>query len=242
MAAKYKEMYTDIKHKITTGIWQENAPIPTEFELSQMYNVSRITTRHALEDLEKEGFILRIQGRGTFVKAKQLKHGERQKGFTQIMAEEGFIVTTKILKKELVEAPVDVLQWMHLPEKSMVYHFKRLRSIGKTPIVLMDAFVPKELGEEMMKYDLENISFWKLYREICKGDIEDNPCTVTAIVPDDETCSFLQVPSGSAHLIFKSLAIMDGETIEYNKSIFNAEYTEFVVGMRDQRISKIPKL
>ena len=102
MAAKYKEMYTDIKHKITTGIWQENAPIPTESELSQMYNVSRITTRHALEDLEKEGFILRIQGRGTFVKAKQLKHGERQKGFTQIMAEEGFIVTTKILKKELV--------------------------------------------------------------------------------------------------------------------------------------------
>ena len=60
MAAKYKEMYTDIKHKITTGIWQENAPIPTESELSQMYNVSRITTRHALEDLEKEGFILRI--------------------------------------------------------------------------------------------------------------------------------------------------------------------------------------
>lgn len=242
MAAKYKEMYTDIKHKITTGIWQENAPIPTESELCQIYNVSRITTRHALEDLEKEGFILRIQGRGTFVKAKQLKHGERQKGFTQIMAEEGFIVTTKVLVKEPIEAKGDVLEWLHLPEGSIVYHFKRLRSIGNTPIVLMDAYVPRDIGEEMMKYDLENISFWKLFREIAKCDIEDNPCTVTAITPDDETCSLLQVPKGSAHLIFKSLAIMKERAIEYNKSIFNAEYTEFVVGMRDQRISNIPKL
>ncbi|MGN1163538.1 MAG: GntR family transcriptional regulator [Candidatus Ornithospirochaeta sp.] len=235
-------MYTDMKHKITTGIWQENTPIPTESELCKLYGVSRITTRHALEDLDKEGFILRIQGRGTFVRAKQLKHGERQKGFTQIMAEEGFIVTTKVIVKELVAADEEVLKWMHLPPESQVYHFRRLRLIGKTPLVLMDEYVVKEIGEEMKNYDLENISFWKLYREIGKGDIEDNPCTVTAITPDDETCSLLEVPKGSAHLLFKSLAVMKEKAIEYSKSVFNAQYTEFTVGMRDQRISNIPKI
>lgn len=242
MAAKYKEMYTDMKHKITTGVWQENSPIPTEAKLCKLYSVSRITARHALEDLEKEGYILRIQGKGTFVNAKQLKHGERQKGFTQIMAEEGFIISTKVISKELVEARGEVLEWMHLSPGTMVYKFRRLRSIGKTPIVLMDEYIKKELGEKLLSYDLENISFWKLFREIEKEDIEDNPCTVTACTPDDDVCTLLQVPLKSAHILFRSIAVMNSTPIEFTTAVFNAEYTEFVVAMRDQRISNIPKL
>ncbi len=241
MEPKYREMYTDMKQKITTGIWQENMLLPTEAELCKAYSVSRITTRHALEDLEKEGMILKLQGRGTFVKSKKLKHGERQKGFVQIMAEQGYIITTKVLSTELITAGDEIAEKLYLKPDDQVYHFRRLRFIGKTPIVLMDAYVPKALGDKMTGYDLENISFYKLYREIMMEDIEDTPCTITACTPDDGICSMLNAEKHSAHLLFKAVAIMKSGPVEYCRSVFNADYTEFVVSMRDQRIYRIPQ-
>ncbi len=238
---KYREMYIDMKQKITTGIWQENMLMPTEADLCRMYSVSRITTRHALEDLEKEGLVLKLQGRGTFVKGKKLQHGERQKGFVQIMAEQGYIITTKVLVKEEVRAEGEAAERLHLNDGDPVYHFRRLRYIGKTPIVLMDAYVPKALGDEMIKYDLENISFYRLYRDIMKEDIEDSPCTITAFIPDDEICTLLNAEKNSAQLLFKAVAIMPAGPIEYCRSVFNAEYNEFIVSMRDQRIYKTPQ-
>lgn len=197
--------------------------------------------RHALYDLEAESLVVKLQGRGTYVKPKQIKHGENAKGFMQSMAEQGYVITTRILVKELITAPKDVLGRLHLGEGEKVWHFRRLRSNGKHPIVLMEVYVPKDLGDEMQPYDLENISFYKLYREIRKCDIMDTPCTVTACIPSDDVCDLLCVDRGSAHLYFRSTAYMGSTPIEYNVSFFNANYMEFVVGMRDQRIHTLPK-
>ena len=241
MIPKYKEMYSDIKEKIITGIWYDNMLIPTEAELCENYNVSRITVRHALEELENEALIVRMQGRGTFVKTKRTAHGENAKGFMQVMAEQGYVIITKILLKEVIKAPLKIVDRLHLSPEADIWHFKRLRCNGKYPIALMDIYVVKEIGDRMQGYDLENISFYKLYREISQKDIQDSPGTITACNPTDEECKLMNVVPGSAHLLFKSTAYIDNCPIEYSESIYNSTYTEFVVGMRDQRIHTLPR-
>lgn len=64
----YMKILDDLIRDIETGVYQENDQIPTEFELSETYKVSRITSKRALMELEAKGMIFRIRGKGSFVK------------------------------------------------------------------------------------------------------------------------------------------------------------------------------
>lgn len=67
----YKKIYQELKKDILTGVYQEETQVPTELELSEKYDVSRITSKRALMELETEGLIYRVRGKGSFVKKRQ---------------------------------------------------------------------------------------------------------------------------------------------------------------------------
>ena len=67
----YKQIIDYLKEKINSGEMQPNNKIPTEKELSEQFDVSRITSKRALEELSKEGLIYRIQGSGSFVTPRE---------------------------------------------------------------------------------------------------------------------------------------------------------------------------
>lgn len=64
---KYMDIVTDIKAGITEGALKPNDKIQSENELSEKYNLSRQTVRHAISVLENEGLVIRIKGSGTYV-------------------------------------------------------------------------------------------------------------------------------------------------------------------------------
>jgi DNA-binding LacI/PurR family transcriptional regulator/uncharacterized protein YeaC (DUF1315 family) len=63
----YEVIYKDILNDIRKGKWPKGSRLPSEKELAQMYGVSRITSKRALEMLANEGRISRMPGRGSFV-------------------------------------------------------------------------------------------------------------------------------------------------------------------------------
>ncbi|MBL1228081.1 substrate-binding domain-containing protein [Enterococcus sp. BWB1-3] len=69
----YKLIYGDLRKLIETGSLAPESKVPTEMELSEKYQVSRITSKRALTELENEGYIYREQGRGSFVKNRKSK-------------------------------------------------------------------------------------------------------------------------------------------------------------------------
>jgi DNA-binding LacI/PurR family transcriptional regulator len=64
----YYRIYQDLKEKIETGEYKPDDQLPTEIELAEMHGVSRITSKRALIELEREGLIYRKRGSGSFVK------------------------------------------------------------------------------------------------------------------------------------------------------------------------------
>jgi DNA-binding GntR family transcriptional regulator len=60
--------------KIDSGEWATGHQLPTEFELSSEFRVSRATVRQAMQLLAKQGLIERMQGRGTFVARPKISH------------------------------------------------------------------------------------------------------------------------------------------------------------------------
>lgn len=64
----YKKIIADLQRAIQNGELPPESQLPTEKELSERYQVSRITSKRALTELEQAGLIYRVQGRGSFVK------------------------------------------------------------------------------------------------------------------------------------------------------------------------------
>lgn len=63
----YQKLENDLRSMILRNELQYDCAITTETELAQQYNISRNTARKALSNLEKEGLLRKVQGRGTFV-------------------------------------------------------------------------------------------------------------------------------------------------------------------------------
>lgn len=66
----YQQLVDEIKSQIDSGILKENDRIMTETELSDAYEVSRITVRKAISVLVDEDYLVKQQGIGTFVGVK----------------------------------------------------------------------------------------------------------------------------------------------------------------------------
>lgn len=63
----YQKMMQVLIHKIEIGALKENDKLPSEQELGNQFNISRITVRKALEELQNRNFIYKKQGQGSFV-------------------------------------------------------------------------------------------------------------------------------------------------------------------------------
>jgi GntR family transcriptional regulator, arabinose operon transcriptional repressor len=63
----YETIVDALKSRIRDGTYKSDDRLPTEMELASEYNVSRITSKRALEELKNQGLVYRIRGSGTFV-------------------------------------------------------------------------------------------------------------------------------------------------------------------------------
>src|SRR5690625_4637842 len=93
----YKQVAESLKTKINNGEHKLGEQLPRELTLAKNYNVSRITVRSALDLLEKEGFIIKRQGKGTFVTDKRKTVSmDSVQGFYSLLVQSGGDLSTKL--------------------------------------------------------------------------------------------------------------------------------------------------
>lgn len=63
----YRQIREFLLENIKSGTWSKDSPIPSENQLADQFNVSRITVRQAFNTLVEEGVIYRVQGKGSFI-------------------------------------------------------------------------------------------------------------------------------------------------------------------------------
>lgn len=68
----YEQIYTQIKNQIINGELSEDESLPSIRSLAKDLRISVITTKRAYEELERDGFIYTLQGKGSFVAKKNL--------------------------------------------------------------------------------------------------------------------------------------------------------------------------
>ena len=210
--------------------------LPSELELCDQYSVSRITIRRSLNELDALGLIVRKQGKGSVVSnANDLqKITHTRKGFTELMSDVGLQVKNRMLDQRLTEADPDVIEYLRLPLNAAhnVWFFRRLRLISDVPVAIMNTYVPYELGQRMVHHDLEKASFYRIYSEVSGKRVVETLGKITAINPEAADCDLLGVCHGSAHILYESIAYLEGGApIEVTHSVYNAQVYKFSVNM-----------
>ena len=228
-------LYEQIKHiirfQILSGEYTYGSRLPTEEEYCQQFDVSAITVKRALNELANAGLVSRRQGSGTIVTRKPVDENFKlTAGFSEIARRSGRKPSSRVLQIGTVEASPNLLNTFHLPPATAIrfMSFQRLMIANDRPSAVLTAYVIEEIGEKMRLYDLDNISFYRLYEEILGRKVARSENTLSPINVSPEVAKLLQVDPGSAHMHIRGVSYLEGGlTVEMSVGIFSGDYFEW---------------
>ena len=150
--------------EIKSGKWQLNQRIPSEEELCKKYGVSKITVRQAVNNLVSDGYLMKLQGKGTFVASILPVVGLSMKTqLTEEMFGEEVKVEKEILFKGIKEPSPDIRSYLKTTDK--IYHFLCRRTVNGNPAYLDESFIPYVMLPEIEQLDLIHNSLYLVLQE-----------------------------------------------------------------------------
>lgn len=162
-APLYQQIYDEIKDAIEKGVYAPKERIPSELELAEQYEVSRITVRRAVEELCSDGYLVKQQGRGTFVSTPHINrqfHASTLQTFTALCADNGMKAGAHVVDRQIVPARQNEMEFFGLQKGALLLHIKRVRTADGEPIFEENVFVPFDAYRELLTADLEDKSIF----------------------------------------------------------------------------------
>lgn len=136
----YIQVMRLVVDEIGRDTWKIGDRIPSEDELAVRFGVSKITIRQALSNLAADGYLMKVQGRGTFVAGNQPVVGLTMKtGFTDGLFGRGVQETREVLERGVVEPPPEV--GMLLGSAGPVYRIATSRLAEGVPVSFDESFI-----------------------------------------------------------------------------------------------------
>ncbi len=237
----YFQIQTVLKKAIEAREWKPGDFIPAERELSKNFQVSRITTRKALDNLVREGLIKIIKGKGAVVAKPKIEEQIFYKlmGTYQDLKEKGLKITNKILSYRIIEPEDKVLENLDISPGDKVFDFERLRFIDGEPYHYSKTFMPQKRCPEFNYKLLIEKSLFKLLEEYGLK-IYRVKRVLEASVASMEESKLFKIKIGSPILTFYNTAyINDGTPIEYTTNKIRGDMSKFNIEISMEKIEDL---
>lgn len=222
MKTVYKEIESYIRMKIEDHTYKEGESIPTERELCDLFKVSRMTIRHAVDELIQEGLLIRKKGSGTYVSPPKLKHNYSKLSLShddRLIRNENIV--SRVLSLELVNGDAYAMESLEIDEHEYVWKLKRIRMLKNQPMAYETIYFPQKYFPIARKEDFL-FSFHDYMIAKCPFPYENNLAQPKVLVESSlayqNTAKLLQIPVGSALLCIKIVTIL-GNGLKLNCSI-----------------------
>ncbi len=228
-----KAAYLDIKEQlikqINDGKYLENESLPSERVLSIEFKVSRMTARRAIDELEKEGFVERIERKGTFVKSKKLVRSGVLSGFGEALREQGLTdITSIVLSNKTRPADTDIAVKLQIDIDSPVFILTRLRCASGSPYALETSYIPLERFPGINKIDFGKNSLFNTMEEDYKIKATTANRHIAVIFCDEKIAKHMQLKKHDPIFFLHSIAYdSKGAPMEYLVSYNPIDKTSF---------------
>ena len=159
----YQQLAHSIKKAVDEQKLKENDKIPAENEFCKIYDLSRTQVRQALDILEKDGYIYKLRGKGSYVSTPKIYQNRSSfSKFYDDMRSLGKVPVSKIISLKIKVADAYVREKMQLEENEMLCQIKWIRYGNNEPLIyetinlnykLVDGIEMKELTDKKL-YDI----------------------------------------------------------------------------------------
>ena len=212
--------YQRIKTFILTGIekggWETGARLPSENELAKRFSVSRMTVNRAIKELEADGVVERMQGKGTFVAApRPLTSVLQIKGIDEEVVARGNTYQSRVEQLESVTATQNLSDQLQLPVgtelgMSSVLHFENAK-----PIQLEQRWVNLEFWPDYLAQDFETVTPHAYLMERCPFTRGEH--VIEALLAADRIREVLEMESDEAVLLIHRRTWVGDRVASYAK-------------------------
>ena len=224
----YIQIHNEIRKEIESGKWAVGERIPSERQLSQDFDVSRMTLRQAIKTLVDEGILQRQVGSGTYVASSKVQ--EKMSGttsFTEITESQGKKPSSKTVSYHVADPSISELEKLKLKDGDQILRMERIRYAAQQPICFEVATIPINIVNSLNKKDITS-SLYKALEDKAGLKLCNATQTVSAILASEKIANFLNVKRGSAILRVRQVTTLDdGRPFEYVRSQYAGDRFEF---------------
>jgi len=225
----YHQIYLILRQKIVDGIYPFDDRLPGEQDLIELYGVSRITAKRALDELAAEGLVVRERGRGTRVRyrAPTVPLHSSVEGLLENLLAMGLETEVKLIEFDYVAASEPVATALECTQGELVQRALRVRMIEGQPFSHLTTYVPEDIGRQFDATDLSETALLALL-ERSGVEVSSATQTITATLADASAATHLEVDVGTA-LLMVSRVVRDpsGRPIEFITALYRPDRYQY---------------
>jgi GntR family transcriptional regulator len=225
--AATRDLVLDLIEQLTVG-----DAIPSERQLSADFGVSRLTVRAALDDLVREGHLVRRHGSGTFVSEPKIAQELTMTSFTDDMRARGLRPASQTLDLRVVSAGARLGRLLHVSPSESVLVADRLRLADGESMAIETVHIRASQVPGLTAADLEERSFYELLRDRYGIVVVGGEQTIEPTVTDEDESKALGVPLHSPAFRFERVTHSAiGEIVEFVESIYRGDRYRLVTAL-----------
>lgn len=221
----YGQIATPLEEAILSGQLKPGQLLEDEVSMAKRLQVSRPTTRRAMQDLVSRGLLTRKRGLGTRVTGMHVRRPLALTSLNDDLLKAGFTPQTEVVSYSIRLADEDDALAMQCPEKTEIAEVVRRRTLDGRPLAILRNLLLAESAPSVTQLTTNG-----LYA--CLQDKGIHPVTaqqsVGAKAADEDEAALLDIPVDSPILTMERTAFdAQGHVIEYGTHVYNAELYSF---------------
>lgn len=230
-SSKHERVKQHLKKEITEGYYETGDKLPSEKRLCEYFDVSRVTVRHALQNLENEGIITRKQGVGAFVSDSNLKKNlVKLTDFSEDMKQAGLQSSSRLISINKVEPIKEVNETLGIRPDMKLIRVDRVRLGSGKPVAFDITWLPPGYGQLLFDEDLTTQTIYDVIEEKYEIPILAGNYRFTAVNADQYIAGYLDLNKGDALLEIDRCSRTTGDKkVYFQKRYYNPAYVSYVM-------------
>lgn len=238
MAEVPQPLYARLRDELRAGILDgrllPHAKLPSESEMTAAYGVSRITVRQALGDLQKEGLIVRLQGKGAYVaQPRATQQLNRLQGLAEALAGQGQAVHSKRLSLKTVRAAAETAALLQVPARTELVQLTTLRYLERQPLSVNVSHFAPGIGERIARVDVSGRDLIEVLEHELRQTVERADVEIRAEAMPAREGRLLQVEEGVPALkVHRVVLATGGQPLQTETATYRADVFSYRLSLR----------
>ncbi|MFF2890645.1 GntR family transcriptional regulator [Paenibacillus sp. NPDC057967] len=230
----YFQVKEYLRSQIQSGHYKPDELIPSERELSEEFEINRLTVRQAINELVQEGLLYRQRGVGTFVSTPKIEQPlTKLTNFSTDMQNRGAVPGAQVVSIQVIPSTKQVAAQLRLETGEEVLEIVRVRTADGEPMALERSYLVYELARPLHGMDMENVSLYEMLERYCGLKLVKAVQTIEVAAVYPEEAGILEIGQHDAAMLIERTTYAEGldRPVEYVRSLYRGDRYKFTIEM-----------